>query len=124
MPPPAGSDICTLAHLLILYVSMQTEKIFEALASTQRRKILAFLSKTQLTTSELAARFEMTAPSMSRHLSVLENAGLVTSERKGQRVLYRLDPDSLVNTLTGFAFEICPVAGPLKRVSRALAKRR
>jgi hypothetical protein len=38
----------------------------------------------------------------------------------GQRVLYRLNPDSLVNTLTGFAFEICPVAGPLKRESRAL----
>jgi hypothetical protein len=61
--------------------------------------------------------------SMSRHLSVLENAGLISSERKGRRVLYRLKPDSLVNTLTGFALEICPVAGPLTRESRALAKR-
>jgi DNA-binding transcriptional ArsR family regulator len=66
----------------------------------------------------------MTAPSMSRHLTVLENAGLVASERKGQRVLYRLNPSSLVSTLTGYAFEICPVAGPLKRESRALVKRR
>jgi ArsR family transcriptional regulator, arsenate/arsenite/antimonite-responsive transcriptional repressor len=66
---------------------MQADKIFEALASTQRRKILAYLSKTQLTTSELAERFAMTAPSMSRHLSVLENAGLVVSTRQGQRVL-------------------------------------
>ncbi len=103
---------------------MQVDKVFEALASRPRREILAYLSKTELTTAELAARFEMTAPSISRHLSVLENAGLVTSERRGQRVLYRLNPDSLVNTLTGFAFEICPVAGPLKRESRALAKRR
>lgn len=103
---------------------MQADKIFEALASSQRRKILAFLSKTQLTTSELAERFSMTAPSMSRHLSVLENAGLVSSHRDGQRVLYQLNPDNLVNTLTGFAFEICPVAGPLKRESRTLAKRR
>jgi ArsR family transcriptional regulator, arsenate/arsenite/antimonite-responsive transcriptional repressor len=103
---------------------MQTDKIFDALASTQRRKILAFLSKTQLTTSELAARFDMTAPSMSRHLSVLENAGLVTSQRHGQRVLYQLNSDNLLNTLTRFALEICPVAGPLKRESRALAKRR
>jgi len=100
------------------------DKIFEALASRARREILAYLSRMELTTSELATRFHMTAPSMSRHLSVLENAGLVHSERKGQRVFYRLDPDSLVNTLTGFAFEICPVAGPLKRESRALAKRR
>ena len=75
-----------------------------------------------MTTSELAARFEMTPPSMSRHLSVLENAGLVTSKRLGQRVIYQLKPDSLVNTLTGFALEICPVGGPLKRESRALAK--
>jgi DNA-binding transcriptional ArsR family regulator len=103
---------------------VKTDKIFEALASGPRRRILAYLSKTELTTSDLAARFQMTAPSMSRHLSVLENAGLVTSERRGSRVYYQLKSDSLVNTLTGFAFEICPVASPLKRESRALAKRR
>jgi DNA-binding transcriptional ArsR family regulator len=103
---------------------VQIDRIFDALASRPRREILAYLSKAELTTAELAERFNMTAPSMSRHLSVLENAGLVTSERKGQRVLYRLTPDNLVNTLTGFAFEICPVGGPLKRESRALAKRR
>jgi ArsR family transcriptional regulator len=103
---------------------MQADKIFEALASGSRRQILAYLSKAELSTSELAARFKITAPSMSRHLSVLENAGLVTSKRRGQMVLYRLNPDSLVNTLTGFALEICPVAGPLKRESRALAKRK
>lgn len=103
---------------------MQTDKIFEALSSAARRQILAYLSKAELTTSELATRFDMTAPSMSRHLSVLENAGLVSSQRRGQRVLYRLNPASLVSTLTGFALEICPVGGPLKRESRAIAKRR
>ena len=103
---------------------MTADKIFEALGSGARRQILAYLSRTELTTSELAQRFNMTAPSMSRHLSVLENAGLVHSERVGQRVLYKLNRDSLVNTLTGFAFEICPVAGPLKRESRALARRK
>jgi ArsR family transcriptional regulator, arsenate/arsenite/antimonite-responsive transcriptional repressor len=103
---------------------MQADKIFEALASSQRRQILAYLSKTELTTAALAAKFKMTPPSMSRHLSVLENAGLVTSKRQGQRVFYQLTPDSLVNTLTGYAMEICPVAGPLKRECRALAKRR
>ena len=103
---------------------MQIDRVFDALASRPRREILAYLSKAELTTAELADRFNMTAPSISRHLSVLENAGLVTSERRGQHVLYRLTPDNLVNTLTGFAFEICPVARPLKRQSRALAKRR
>jgi DNA-binding transcriptional ArsR family regulator len=103
---------------------MKADKIFEALASSPRRQILAYLSKSELTNSELAERFSMTAPSMSRHLSVLENAELVTSERVGQRVLYKLNPESLVSTLSGFVFEICPVAGPLKRESRARAKRK
>jgi ArsR family transcriptional regulator len=103
---------------------MQLDRIFDALASRPRREILAYLSKASLTTTELAERFEMSTPAISRHLSVLENAGLVRSERDGQRVLYELVPDNLVNTLTGFAFEVCPVAGPLKRESRAMAKRR
>ncbi len=103
---------------------MSFDKIFEALASGPRREILAYLSEAELTTSELAARFAMSAPAISRHLSVLENAGLVSSERQGQRVLYRINRDNLVNSLTGFAFEICPVGRPLKRESRALAKRR
>ena len=66
----------------------------------------------------------MSAPTISRHLSLLEVAGLVSSERQGQRVLYRLNRDALVNTLTGFAFEICPVGRPLKRESRKLAMAR
>ncbi len=66
----------------------------------------------------------MTAPAISRHLSLLEAAGLVSGERRGQYVFYRLNSDSLVNTLTGFAFEICPTAGPLKREGRKLSTRK
>ena len=63
------------------------------------------------------------APAISRHLSVLEAAGLVSSDKRGQFVFYRLAPDNLVNTLTGFAFEVCPSAGPLKREAKARARR-
>ena len=103
---------------------MDADRIFDALASGARRQVLRELAQSERTTSELAARLGISMPAVSRHLSVLENAGLVASERRGQKVLYRLVPDSLVNTLTGFAFEICPVAGPLKRESRALARKR
>lgn len=103
---------------------MQLDLIFEALASRPRRQILAYLSEAELSTTDLAARFSMTAPAISRHLSLLEHAGLVSSERKGQFVLYRLNRDNLVNTLTGYAFEVCPVGRPLKRESRALRKRK
>lgn len=102
---------------------MTLDLVFEALASGPRRQILAYLSEARLSTSDLAQRFSMSAPAISRHLSILENAGLVTREREGQFVYYQLNRDSLVNTLTGYAFEVCPVAGPLKRESRALKKR-
>lgn len=98
------------------------DKTFEALASLPRRKMLALLSHAELTTSELSEKLEISAPGVSRHLSVLENAGLVVSERRGQFVYYKLKADSLVNHLSGFLFEICPTAAPLKRASKALAK--
>lgn len=103
---------------------MAVDQVFEALASRPRREILAYLSAQELTAGEIASRFEMTAPAISRHLSLLEAAGLVSSERRGQYIFYRLNQDSLVNTLTGFAFEICPTAGPLKRESRKLSGRK
>lgn len=103
---------------------MAIDQVFEALASRPRREILAYLSAQELTAGDIASRFDMTAPAISRHLSLLEAAGLVSSERRGQYVFYRLNQDSLVNTLTGFAFEICPTAGPLKRESRKLVTRK
>jgi len=99
---------------------MAIDRIFEALASRPRREILAYLSEQELTAGEISGRFAMSAPAVSRHLSVLETAGLVSSERQGQYVYYRLNRDNLVNTLTGFAFEICPRGRPLKRESRQL----
>ena len=103
---------------------MAIDRVFEALASRPRREILAYLSAQELTAGEIASRFAMTAPAISRHLSLLSAAGLVTSEKRGQYVVYTLNRDSLVNTLTGFAFEICPTAGPLKRESRKLVARK
>jgi ArsR family transcriptional regulator, arsenate/arsenite/antimonite-responsive transcriptional repressor len=91
---------------------MELDRIFEALASAPRRRILAFLSQTALSTSDLAARFPMSAPAVSRHLSVLASAGLVAGERQGQRVLYRLNRDTLLNALARLASE---VDGPLRR---------
>jgi ArsR family transcriptional regulator len=94
---------------------MNSDRIFEALSSSSRRQILAFLSQTALTTSDLAARFPMSAPAISRHLSVLANAGLVAAERQGQRVLYRLERDTLLAALSRLASE---VDGPLRRGSQ------
>ena len=102
---------------------MQVDLVFEALASQPRRQILAYLSEQELSAGEIAARFEMSAPAVSRHLTLLQTAGLIDSERRGQFIVYRLIPDSLVNTLSSFAFSVCPVAGPLQREAKARAKR-
>jgi ArsR family transcriptional regulator, arsenate/arsenite/antimonite-responsive transcriptional repressor len=96
------------------------EKVFEALASTARRKILAYLSGGELTAGEIASRFAMTKPAISKHLSILENAGLIRGEKRGQFIHYALVGDNLVNTLNGFVQEVCPVSRPLKRESTRL----
>lgn len=100
---------------------MSLDKVFEALSSTVRRKILAYLSATDLTAGEIASKFSISKPSVSKHLSILENAGLVRSERQGQFIHYSLVPDNLVNTLNGYVQEVCPVSKPLKRESKARA---
>ena len=89
-----------------------------------RRKILAYLSATDLTAGEIAERFDISKPSVSKHLGILENAGLITSEREGQFIRYRLVRDNLVNTLNGFVQEVCPVSRPLRKESRQKAKTR
>lgn len=94
------------------------QRVFEALASTTRRKILAYLSDSELTAGEIAERFDISKPAVSQHLSVLENAGLVTREKRGQFVHYRLVEDNLTNTLNGYLQEVCPVSRPLKRESK------
>jgi DNA-binding transcriptional ArsR family regulator len=100
------------------------EKIFEALASTPRRKILAYLSEVDLTAGEIASRFDMTKPAISKHLQILENAGLVQAERKGQFILYSLVRENLANTLTSFVQNVCPVSRPLKKESGRIGRTR
>lgn len=98
------------------------DKVFEALSSTVRRKILAYLSAADLTAGEIADRFDISKPSISKHLALLESAGLIASEKKGQFVHYRIVRDNLANTLNNFVQEVCPVSRPLKKESQRLAK--
>ncbi|WP_262531375.1 metalloregulator ArsR/SmtB family transcription factor [Agrobacterium tumefaciens] len=96
--------------------------VFEALASAPRRKILAYLTHSDLTAGEIAARFDMSKPSISQHLNVLETAGLISRKREGQFIRYSLTPNKLVNTLNSFVQDVCPVGRPLKKESKALAE--
>ncbi|MDQ3189649.1 MAG: metalloregulator ArsR/SmtB family transcription factor [Pseudomonadota bacterium] len=103
---------------------MDIENVFAALASTPRRRILAYLSETSLTAGEIAERFEMTKPSLSKHLRVLEQAGLIQGDKRGQFVHYSVADDNLLSTLHKYVATFCPVSRRLKKESVALAKKR
>jgi DNA-binding transcriptional ArsR family regulator len=64
---------------------------FAALADPTRRAILARLAKGNASVTELAAPFSMTQPAISKHLKVLESAGLIVRDRDAQRRPSRLD---------------------------------
>jgi ArsR family transcriptional regulator len=100
------------------------EKVFAALASTPRRKILAYLSEVDLTAGEIARRFDMSKPAISKHLQILENAGLIRSTKRGQFVHYSLVRVHLANTLNGFVQRVCPVSRPLRRESARIKRTR
>ncbi|HEV7335365.1 MAG TPA: metalloregulator ArsR/SmtB family transcription factor [Bosea sp. (in: a-proteobacteria)] len=68
---------------------------FSALADPTRRAILARLALGETTVMELARPFEMTQPAVSRHLKVLEEAGLITRRIEGTKRPCRLAPGAL-----------------------------
>lgn len=70
-------------------------KVFSALADPVRRDIVARLSNGEATVNELAAPYDMSLQAVSKHLKVLESAGLITRGRDAQRRPCRLNPDSL-----------------------------
>ncbi len=65
--------------------------IFKALNDPTRREILALLRAGDMTAGDIAAQFEMTPPSISHHLDKLKRAGLVSTVKQGQYVLYSIN---------------------------------
>jgi DNA-binding transcriptional ArsR family regulator len=88
-------------------------KVFDALASDARRKILAYLSRDGMSAGEIAARFEMSKPAISKHLQILENAGLVTSEKRGQFVWYAIAHETLNDAIMNFLQTVAPRDEPV-----------
>jgi len=67
----------------------------KAIAEPRRRSILQLVRRDELSSGEIAARFDVTGPAISQHLGVLKEAGLVTERRDGTRRLYRARPEGL-----------------------------
>jgi ArsR family transcriptional regulator len=67
------------------------DETFRALADPTRRRILRLLGDGEMTAGEIAANFDISAPSVSHHFGVLKQAGLINGRKDGQQIYYSLD---------------------------------
>ena len=74
---------------------MAVENIAKALGDESRRKIIELLKDGELPATAIFDQFEYAAPTISRHLSVLKDAGLVSTRRNGVFIYYQLEKDAL-----------------------------
>jgi DNA-binding transcriptional ArsR family regulator len=82
--------------------------VFKALADPTRRQILQDLKAGELTAGEIVDRFSISGPSISRHLGVLRNAGLVRERREANRIYYSLVEERLALCVGNFLSVVCP----------------
>lgn len=79
---------------------MSFQETFKALSDPTRREILQLLRRGALPAGEIAEHFNMTGATISHHLSVLKNAGLVDAERRGTYIYYEINLSVLEQILT------------------------
>lgn len=77
-------------------------KVFKALSDSTRREILALLRERDMTAGEIADQFDISKPAISKHLDILKEAELVSSEKKGLYRIYSINLTVLQETLSGF----------------------
>jgi DNA-binding transcriptional ArsR family regulator len=84
-----------LYNSIVMHTSERLDLTFAALSDPTRRAILARLAKGEATVAELAEPFELSQPAISKHLKVLERAGLISMDVDAQRRPRRLEPKRL-----------------------------
>jgi DNA-binding transcriptional ArsR family regulator len=82
--------------------------VFRALADSTRRQILEELRPGELSAGEIASRFPISGPSVSRHLGVLKAAGLIRVRRVANRIFYSLVEERLAVCVSRFLSTVCP----------------
>jgi len=86
----------------------ETSGVFKALADPTRRDILELLRGGEVSAGQIAAQFDMAAPSVSRHLAVLRGAGLIEDRKAGNRIYYSLAEERLAHVVGTFLSAVCP----------------
>jgi len=93
---------------------MARGQLYEALADTTRRALLRALRDGSQTAGDLAAPFALSKPTLSHHLKVLREAGLVRAEKRGTQVVYTLS----ANVLEELAADLLDMASVAKLGAR------
>ena len=96
--------------------------VFTALADPTRRAILVRLAQGEATVGGLSRPFEISAPAISRHLKVLEQAELITNVRRGKERVCRLRPDTLAKAKDWLDFSRRFWGASLERLDQHLKK--
>jgi len=73
-----------MLNRMVKHLDSKLDLVFAALSDKTRRDILGRLTGNAISVSEIAAPFEISLPAISKHLSVLENAGLIINEKSGR----------------------------------------
>jgi DNA-binding transcriptional ArsR family regulator len=84
---------------------IEIDRVTRAIAEPRRREILELVRDRELSAGEIAARFDVSRPAVSQHLTVLRGAGLLDERRQGTSRLYRARPEGLAGLrhfLNGF----------------------
>ena len=97
--------------------------VFRALADPTRRQILQDLRQGELAAGEIAGRFPISGPSVSRHLGVLKNAGLVEERRHANHIYYSLVEERLALCVGDFLSLVCPEQVVLRRRRQQSSRR-
>jgi DNA-binding transcriptional ArsR family regulator len=96
--------------------------VFRALADPTRRQILQDLGDGELSAGEIGARFPISGPSISRHLTILKAAGLVEERRVANRIYYSLVEERLAVSVGNFLSAVCPEQVVIRHKRKRVAK--
>lgn len=94
------------------------DKLFKALNDQTRRDILELLKKKELTAGEIADKFDISKPSISHHLDLLKQAGLIEADKQGQFIYYSLNT-TVVDEFLKWLMQLKPTEKKIKPVSNA-----
>jgi DNA-binding transcriptional ArsR family regulator len=97
-----------VSNIAILLNMKSVGNAFRALADPTRRQILQELKNGELSAGDIVARFSISGPSISRHLSILKNAELVSERREANKIFYQLEKENLTLAIGDFLSSVCP----------------